>query len=397
MNQMTPHKELSLSSVLDRLSEAAGRPFEDARPSPSGIYHSPAFLTHERDRIFLQEWICVGRDDEIPDPGDYLTHQIADVPVFVLRQNDGSIRAFVNACAHRHARLVPEEKGSCNKRVTCPYHAWTYDLDGQLIRAPYMDMKEAFDDNAHPLKALHTESWEGFLYVTLAKKPDTQLSKVLAPFTEGVVGRYQMARYRTRIRETMVWNADWKNLVENFTESYHVPTAHGKTFAQHLKPLEDYICGEDSDFYGYHRAPQPSETGPGAAHRDNTNLEGEWRRMMIDFCIYPCHLVTLMPDYLWYISVQPSGVGKMQATWGVAFPDEILNDVPAGTEEKWLAEFKNYMDTANNEDKPLVEALFKGTRSPILPQGTLHPVERNLWQFTRYLNRKCAAKPWNDS
>ena len=112
---------------------------------------------------------------------------------------------------------------------------------------------------------------------------------------------------------------------------------------------------------------------------------------MIDFCIFPCHLVTLMPDFLWYISVQPQDTGQMRATWGVAIPPENLADVPADDYDAWLDGIVAYMDTANGEDKELVEALHVGTASPLLPEGTLHPIERNLWQFTRYLARICDA------
>ncbi|MEM7172964.1 MAG: SRPBCC family protein [Pseudomonadota bacterium] len=392
---LTPHAALPLETVLAQLAAAAARPFEEARPIPPALHHSPAFAERERERIFTQEWICIGRADEITKPGDYLTHEIAGVPIIALRQADRSVKAFVNACAHRFSRLLKEEQGSC-RRVICPYHAWAYDLGGQLLRAPFMEMKQGFDKSAHRLKELHAEVWEGFLYVTLAETPSKSLAQALAPFTEGVVGRFDMACYQTVFRETMTWTANWKNLMENFIESYHVPMAHGKTFAKHSKPLTDYICGEDSDHYGYHRAPQPSDEPPGAAHPKNHRLEGEWRRMMIDFSIYPCHLITLMPDYLWYITVQPAGpgvegLGKMRATWGVAFPPEVLADVPPAERDGWVANFKAYMEVANDEDKPLVEALYRGSASPLLPDGLLHPIERNIWQFTRYLNRLCGS------
>ena len=386
----SPHRDLPLDVVLERLKESANRPFEEARPLPPAIHHSRAFLEHERDSIFTREWICVGRADEIASHGDYLTHEIAEVPLFVVRQADGSIKAFVNACAHRFSRLVSEERGS-RKRFTCPYHAWTYDCAGTLIRAPYMQMKEGFELGQHRLRELHVEVWEGFVYVTLADEPIKTLAESLAPLRQNVVGRYEMACYRTALRETMTWNANWKNLIENFTESYHVPIAHTKTFARHEKSLEGYVCGEDSDHYGYHRAAQASDERPGAAHPDNDRLDGDWRRTMVDFCVFPAHLVTLMPDYLWYITVQPSDTSRMRATWGVAFPPEVLADVPESDYESWLAAFKDYMDVANGEDKPLVEALHKGTASPLLPDGTLHPIERNIWQFTRYLARVCGA------
>jgi choline monooxygenase len=390
-----PNNSMPLGAVLEQLKNAASVNFDQAHPIPPAVNHSTEFLNHEKQSVFMQEWICIGREDEVENHGDYLTFDIAGVPVIVIRQKDGQLGAFVNACAHRFACLMPEQKGN-SKRLTCRYHAWTYDCSGQLVRAPNMETKPGFEISDHALRPLKFEIWQGFIYVTLAEQPKTRLADVLAPFLEKIVGRFDMANYRTVLRESMTWNANWKNLIENYTESYHVPVAHGKTFAQHNKPLQDYTCGEDSDFYGYHYAPQPEETGPGAAHPDNQRLQGEWRRMMVDFCIFPCHLVTLMPDYLWYISVQSLASDQMQATWGVAVPPEVLNDIKAEDYDQWLAKFKRYIDVANNEDKTLVEALHKGSGSPILPKGTYHPIERNLWQFTRYLARVC-AKPNNQS
>nr|MCS5558468.1 Rieske 2Fe-2S domain-containing protein [Oceanospirillaceae bacterium] len=311
---------------------------------------------------------------------------IADVPVLVVRQVDGGIDAFVNACAHRFACLMPEQQG-CVKRFVCRYHAWSYNLDGSLSKAPHMHMKPDFEPSQYGLRPLHTEVWQGFIYVTLAATADKSVAERLAPLTEQVVGRYDMACYKTILRETMVWDANWKNLIENFTESYHVPVAHKKTFAQHKKPLSSYVIGEDYDYFGYHRAPKTAGTGSGAAHPNNHRLDGEWRRMMVDCCVFPSHLITLMPDYLWYISVQPLGTGQMRATWGVAIAPENLADVSAEKYEAWVAENKRYIDVANSEDKVLVEALHRGSLSPLLPKGVLHPLERNLWQFTRYLAR----------
>ena len=225
-----PHSQARLASVLEKLRSAAALDFDQAHPIPPEVNHSLKFHEHEQQAVFQQEWICVGREDEVPAAGDYLTHEIATVPVLVVRQADASIRAFVNACAHRFACLVPDSCGSA-KRFTCLYHAWTYDTAGELLRAPHMEMKAGFDVGQHRLRGLQSNCWEGFIYVTLAEQPQTQLQEVLAPLREQVVGRYDMACYQTLLRETMEWDANWKNLIENFIESYHVPVAHGKTFA----------------------------------------------------------------------------------------------------------------------------------------------------------------------
>ena len=387
-----PHSQAPLAAVLEKLRSAAALDFDQARPLPPEVNHSLAFHEHEQQAVFQQEWICVGRADEIPTSGDYLTHEIAAVPILVVRQTDNTIRAFVNACAHRFACLVPGSSGSA-KRFTCRYHAWSYDCAGELLRAPHMEMKAGFDPAEHRLRGLQTNCWEGFVYVTLAEQPQTQLQQVLAPLREQVVGRYDMACYQTLLRETMEWDANWKNLIENFIESYHVPVAHGKTFAQHKKAPADYVCGEDSVHYCYHRAAQAQTSGLGAAHPANGRLDGEWRRMMIDFCIFPNHLITLMPDYLWYISVQPVGTSRMRATWGLAVPPEVIADIKDEDREAYVAGFRRYLLVANDEDKALVQALHRGSSSPLLPQGTYHPIERNLWQFMRYLALRCDAGP----
>jgi phenylpropionate dioxygenase-like ring-hydroxylating dioxygenase large terminal subunit len=305
----------SLNESLRSLQEYSSQSFEESSPIPPSINHSIHFYNHEQDRIFNQEWICIGRCDEIPLTGDFLTHEIAGTPVLIVRQDSGEIMSFVNACAHRFTCLSKEKSGHAFA-FSCPNHAWTYGIDGQLKHAPFMDMKSNFIMSDHNLERLHTEIWEGFIYVALSKKPKKGIAKSLDALKKNIVGRYDMASYKTVIRESMSWNANWKNLVENFTESYHVPIAHPKTFAGHEKQIKDYECGEDSDHYCYHFAPQELEEGSGAAHPLNINLKGKWRRTMVDFCVFPNHLVTLMPDYLWWVSVMPKSVGDLRQPGG---------------------------------------------------------------------------------
>ena len=376
----------SLNESLRSLQECSSQSFEESSPIPPSINHSIHFYNHEQDRIFNQEWICIGRCDEIPLTGDFLTHEIAGTPVLIVRQDSGEIMSFVNACAHRFTCLSKEKSGHAFA-FSCPNHAWTYGIDGQLKHAPFMDMKSNFNINKNNLESLHTETWEGFIYVALSKKPKKGIAKSLDALKKNIVGRYDMASYKTVIKESMCWNANWKNLVENFTESYHVPIAHPKTFAGHEKQIKDYECGEDSDHYCYHFAPQELEEGSGAAHPLNINLKGKWRRTMVDFCVFPNHLVTLMPDYLWWVSVMPKSVGGFKATWGVAVPQEILNDIAEEDYERWVKEKIDYMNTANEEDRVLVERLFQGSQSIRVPQGTYHPIEKNLWQFMKYLSK----------
>ena len=263
IDTLKPQADVPVADILADLQRVCCTvPSKQPPRSPAAANHSEEFLAHEQRMVFMREWICIGRADEFSAPGSYMTFEIAEVPILIVKQEDGELRAFVNACAHRFARLVAGEGGT-TKRFTCPYHAWTYACDGRLVRAPYMEMKKDFDVSQHRLRDLHLEVWEGFVYVTLAQQPELTVRERLGKLKTDVVGRFDMACYRTIMRETMVWNANWKNLIENFTESYHVPIAHGKTFAQHNKPLDTYVCGDENDWFGYHRAAQPSDTGSG--------------------------------------------------------------------------------------------------------------------------------------
>lgn len=132
---------------------------------PGDFYTSPEIQRLERDRIFRREWLCVGRVEEFPNPGDYAALCIADEPVVLCRDRSGKLRAFFNVCRHRGTEVA---LGCGNStRFTCPYHAWTYDLDGRLLGAPFTDDIENFDRALFGLKPVNLDSWGGFVFINL--------------------------------------------------------------------------------------------------------------------------------------------------------------------------------------------------------------------------------------
>ena len=132
-----------MKDLLNSLARATALEFEQATSMPPEIYYSTDVLDLEIEEIFRKEWICIGRAAEIPNTGDYLTFDLLDQSVLAIRQKDASIKVFANVCAHRCAKLL-EDRGNSG-RIVCPYHAWTYRTDGQLIAAPYMDQTPGFD------------------------------------------------------------------------------------------------------------------------------------------------------------------------------------------------------------------------------------------------------------
>ena len=356
---------------------------------PGGIYHSIAFLDLEIERLFDQGWICVGREDDIPHDGDFITHHIINTPVVVFRQSDGSVRAFVNACAHRFTKLL-EGRGS-NKRFSCPYHGWTYCHDGALLHAPHMEQTAGFDPKTVHLRHLHCEVWQGFIFVTLNERPNP-LRQQLQKFEEDIVLNYAPSRYVGLFRDSMTWRANWKQLVENGIENYHVPQVHRSTFA--MNSTEDEVCIPGGDAYTYNYGDLPEGSELGVAHQKDDTITGIWRRRSVVACVFPCQNILFAPDMLWYISVQPRGTDQLEALWGVSVPPQFLEGSPQHTNGDYIKRIRTFIDMANMEDKSAVHALWQASRASVLPKGRLASSEVCLWAFARYLARElCTDEP----
>ena len=145
---------------------------DSARTLPREYYVSPEIFSEELEHIFLRRWLCVGREDRLAAPGDYLVQEIGKESVIVLKERDGAYRAFYNVCRHRGTRLCEEHTGNLGGRIQCPYHAWTYGLDGRLIGAPSTQEIEHFNKADWPLCPVAVATWDGVLFSNLAEQPE---------------------------------------------------------------------------------------------------------------------------------------------------------------------------------------------------------------------------------
>ena len=373
-----------LDVVLNQLGEIAERPLDAATSLPPSIYWREDIADLERERIFRQDWVCAGLAADLPKPGDYQAFSVADEPVFSVRDRKGDIRTFANVCRHRMMRLV-NGTGRAG-RIVCPYHAWTYDLDGRLIGAGQMKSSKNFDKSKICLPEVRTEIWQGWIYVTL--NPYARpIGELLSPL-EDVVGRYRMADYIPIARQDHVWQTNWKLLTENFMEGYHLPVAHKKTVGAWFPVRETRFPGEAFEAFTYQTFAKAEAASYGRAHADNTSLEGNWRHTSVMPTVFPCHMYVLAPDHLWYLSLRPKGVGEVNVRFGAALAPEVhagLNDP-----EAWLAEVAQFFDMVNAEDRFLVEGIFAGARSSFADPGPLSWLEREIHDFERYLARRMA-------
>ena len=371
-------------TTLEMLAANAAANFDDALSLPPSIYHDPGILDLEISRIFHSEWICLGRTAEMPRPGDFLSRDLVGAPVLVVRQRDGLIRAFSNVCLHRAAKLLPGD-GHVT-RISCPYHSWTYDLDGRLIGAPHMGKTHGFDIGKHRLKELRCDTWEGFIYVTLdadAARPSERLISLT-----DMIGDYRIADYEPVYATEETWNTNWKCLVENYMDAYHIHRVHRESFGKYGTSEDRTYLFDGDDSYSYHYVHEEAGEKSVHAHADNTWTRAENRSRTWLINIFPTHTMQVQPDMLWYLSMLPDGLDKVSIRWAVSMPREILENAP--DRQAAIDTTMALIHQVNGEDQPVVENVFRATRSPNAGQGPLSYLERNVWQFGRYLARKLA-------
>ncbi|MDJ0628902.1 MAG: Rieske 2Fe-2S domain-containing protein [Rhodobacter sp.] len=359
------------------LAACAAQPFAQARAMPKSVYTSPGFLQAELDSIFSTEWFCAGRADAMPNPGDYTTLDLAGRPIVVIRGRDGRLRAMSNVCLHRMSTLL--DGAGTTSRIVCPYHAWTYGLDGRLRGAPAMTRNAGFDAAGYRLPQVRCEEWLGWVMVSL----DPGAEPVAEHYAQvgDMIGDFAMDGYRQLFQETHVWDTNWKVLAENFMESYHLPVCHAATVGG-LSRLEDMDCPPGRPTFNYHYILKDESFKLALAHPSNTRLKGDWRRTTILLALYPSLLITLTPGYFWYLSLHPQGVGQVRILYGGGLSPEFMDDPEA---RGLFGQIKELLDRVQDEDKGCTEKVYRGLCSALAAPGHLSHLERPNYDFARYL------------
>ncbi len=377
------NKRVPAPDALSELNAMAERPFDAAQAMPKSVYTSEEFLQQELEHIFRQQWVCVGRASALQNPGDYLTYELAGQPLMVVREKDGTLKAQSNVCLHRMSTLL-EGRGS-TKTIVCPYHAWSYNLDGTLRGAPAMEQNCGFNKNEYCLPAIHCEEWLGWIMVSLSETPPPlheQLAEV-----ENLITDYGMENYRELFYETHVWNTNWKVLAENFMESYHLPVCHKDTVGG-LSRLDEMDCPPGLKAFNYHFILKDESLKIAIAHPDNQRLKDQWRRTTVLLSVYPSLMITLTPGYFWYLSLHPQGVDHVHIQYGGGLSPEFADDPDA---QAHFEATKTLLDEVNVEDKGCTEKVYRGLKSPLAAPGHYSHLERPNYDFARYLRDTLAG------
>jgi len=347
--------------------QAVRRPLLDAETLPPWCYTSPDFYRREVERIFMKVWNFVGSIDQIPNPGDYFTLDFVGVPLVILRDGHGKLRAFANSCRHRGSELL-SGSGNC-KLIVCPYHSWTYDLAGKLRGAPEMEKTHGFDKQDYSLVPIKLDTWGGFLFINFDEKSGPlkdylgDLPEKLAPYDLG-----NMACVRRR-QYDMVCN--WKLFVENAKESYHIGTVHRATIDKYASAKSaGYWVEEPSGEYVVTFAQHEGSMALLKGAKGFPTIESLVGRREAGGTyaplIYPSTYLACTIDCAWYLEMHPMGPGRTRMVHGALFPKSRLerpdfDEVAKNYYHRW--------DVTLGEDIFASERQQKGIASPFCRSG----------------------------
>lgn len=343
------------SSLFDPARYAAvRRPLLQASTLPPDCYTDPDFFRRERERAFLHHWQFVGREEQAAEAGDYFCHDGPNGPVILLRGKDGRLRAFANSCRHRGSRLL-SGSGRC-KRVVCPYHSWTYQLDGSLAGAPGMDAVSQFERADYPLLQLSLASWEGFVFVHYQASP-APLGEQLGNLPDNFATHRPADMRHVGSLEFEI-AANWKLLAENALEAYHTGSVHRDTLGQQQsRPVAARggwtgLLVEDE--HSVATLPGDAKPFPHVDGISSAAAAGTWFTL-----VYPSTQLVFAQDCLWWLAFQPLAVERTKLTLGACFPQTTI--ALPGFEEQLAHYFKRWR-LATAEDNAICEAQQQGQR-----------------------------------
>ncbi|MGI9483754.1 MAG: aromatic ring-hydroxylating oxygenase subunit alpha [Hyphomicrobiales bacterium] len=297
---------------------------------PAWTYTSQELSELERDVLFRCHWQLAGHVADVPDPGDYFCFDMVGERALIVRGKDGEVRAFHNVCRHRGSRVVADDAGSCGTALVCPFHGWSFNLDGTFRSAPFPRTLPKLDPVEHGLKPLEMEIWQGFIFIRFSPGPQPSIASLLA--------RHEKELSHYRIEEqvptgefwTEATDVNWKAVRDVDNEGYHVPIAHpalqdlyGKNYFD-----EPTIAGTNRSYAQFDDEPSRlwsvrhyKEILPEAEHLPETH-----QRAWLYIGIFPNTVLTFYPESVGFYQEYPIAVGKtMQRAGEYVLPNDTRN------------------------------------------------------------------------
>jgi len=366
------------------------------RTLPRESYFSPEIFRREQERIFWHEWFCAAREEEVPATGDFLQLDIAGQSVLVVRTKDGSLAAHFNVCRHRGSRLVLDERtkldgdmncapsGNFGNAIRCPYHSWTYELDGRLRTAPYIAETDGVRKEDFPLYPVGVETWGGFIFVNLMPQRAAAEGRTLAEQLDALparLARYPLAGLRTARRIVYDVAANWKVILENYNECYHCAGVHPELCA--VVPAFKQAGGGQLDWdRGIpHRDGAFTFTRSGTTTRAPfPGLDDDERVRHKGELIYPNFLLSLAADHVAAFTVWPRDAQRSSVICDFLFhPSEMEKPGfdPSDAVEFW--------DLVNRQDWTICAGVQRGMQALVFEHGYYAPMESASLDIRRYV------------
>jgi Rieske 2Fe-2S family protein len=329
---------------------------------PAHYYRSEEIYRQEVEKIFTRRWLMACREEEIVEPGDYVTVGVGSESLIVVRNADRGIGAFFNVCRHRGTRICVSESGRFDGgRIRCPYHAWTYALDGTLQSAPLMKDVSGFQKQDYPLFPAHVELWGGFVFINLAEQPvpfEAELGALTGKFEDWRLPELRIAR---TISYTVECN--WKLILANFQECYHCPGVHPLLSKRTPFRSARHDCFDGAVIGGYMQLREPggSMTLDGkAAAPPLGDVSGDDLQRVYYYSIYPNLLFAPHPDFVIYQRIRSISVTRVQIDCSFLLQPKVIEDPTRMQRFESAVEFWN---VTNKEDWQVCEQMQQGLMS----------------------------------
>jgi glycine betaine catabolism A len=345
-----------------------------AKTLPQRYVISPEVFAREREKVFSTQWVLVGHQSEIAQAGDHFVREVAGESLIIVRDQKGEARGFYNVCRHRGTRLCEEPAGH-SSTIQCPYHAWTYGLDGRLIGAPHMDKVSGFDKAEHSLHCVGLAQWEGFIFVNLANEP-APLAEWFAPLL-GKFSHWNLPKLRSGKRIEYDVRANWKLICENYSECYHCPGVHPT-----LSKVSPYDSAENDltegpflgGFMKINRGKSLTMSGNACALAvGDAEAEGkEGKEQVFYYSIFPNMLLSMHPEYVMVHQLWPQSPDRtlIQCDW-FFHPDAAGVSDPSYNPDDAV----EFWDMTNKQDWHVCELSHQGIASRAYRPGPYSPRE----------------------
>ncbi|HVE15912.1 MAG TPA: aromatic ring-hydroxylating dioxygenase subunit alpha [Chthoniobacterales bacterium] len=393
--------ERPIEEVLEDIQRTAALPLEQATTLPPEVYTSEAFYGWETTHVFQQEWLCVAHVSQIPQVGDFLTLDLLGEPLLVLLGKDEQVHILSRVCPHRGMDIMPPGFGrnehstaeastspGCGhtRLLLCPYHSWTFELDGKLKACPEMQQAEGFVRDAHALKEFHSEIWNGFVFVNFdgsAPPLAPRLSSMDADF-----GQWNPEDMEIVIQRSWDCPFNWKVLVENFMESYHHLGAHAKTL-QPMMPARDTWNEQERELYVRCHLPFTGRFMEDVASLEHPfgfptigGLDESKKAESGLFLIHPTFLAFVLPDRVVWYRIEPQGPDRLRLLTTMLVPRETTRreDFASVLERETPMFFEFHL-----EDMEMCTAIQRGMHALGAQRGRLSHLEMSVWLVQRYL------------